>query len=36
MKSDVYWQTFTETGDPIYYMLHKAVQEIENRSGQAP
>lgn len=38
MKSDAIWQAFTETGDPICYMLYRAVRSgtAQVRSGGQP
>lgn len=27
MSTDAIWRAFTETGDPVYYMLFKSVQK---------
>ena len=27
MKDDAIWTAFAETGDPLYYLLYKAVYE---------
>ncbi len=27
MKDDAIWKAFAETGDPLYYLLYKAVCE---------
>ena len=40
MELDAIWQTFAETGDPVCYMLYKAVQtgrpKPESDSGESP
>lgn len=32
MQSDAIWQAFARTGDPVYYLLYKTVEE--DKSGQ--
>lgn len=27
MSTDVIWQAFAETGDPVYYLLYKSVAD---------
>lgn len=27
MEQDAYWRAFARTGDPVYYLLHKALLE---------
>lgn len=29
MKEDAIWRAFAETGDPLYYLLYKSVQQEE-------
>ena len=29
MKDDTIWKAFAETGDPLYYLLYKYVEEKE-------
>lgn len=38
MDMDILWQTFSETGDPICYMLYRAVRNISKnrRDGSGP
>lgn len=30
MSTDVIWQAFAETGDPVYYLLYKSVADEAN------
>jgi hypothetical protein len=32
---DAIWQAFRETGDPLYYLLYKALDEQE-KTGHTP
>lgn len=41
MERDAVWQAFSETGDPVYYLLYKSMHEKdaktrENDCGQRP
>ena len=27
MKTDAMWQAFSQTGDPVFYLLHKAAED---------
>ena len=41
MKTDPVWQAFAETGDPVYYLLYKAVRDRKggikkDESGEEP
>ncbi len=39
MKNNAIWQTFTDTGDPLCYVLYKAMEKMtiqEARSGHRP
>ena len=29
MNQDPIWQAFAETGDPLYYLLYRAVEKLE-------
>lgn len=31
MKQDPIWQAFSETGDPVYYLLYKAASTAEKK-----
>lgn len=34
MSADPIWQAFAESGDPLYYLLYKAVSMGENGSEE--
>lgn len=45
MERDAVWQAFSETGDPVYYLLYKSMHDPKadtkekkqnNRSGELP
>ena len=31
MKKDPIWQAFSQTGDPVYYLLYKAADKAEKK-----
>ena len=36
MSADAIWRAFSETGDPLYYLLYKAAGENTNKKRNAP
>jgi len=34
MKKDAMWQAFARTGDPVYYLLHKSLEEKKKPEGK--
>ena len=35
MSADAIWRAFSETGDPLYYLLYKAAGENTNKKRNA-
>lgn len=35
MNCEAFWQTFTETGDPLGYLLFKAAESAERPASEA-
>lgn len=39
MCPDAVWQAFSQTGDPLYYLLYKSLQQLDRAQtdrGEAP
>ena len=34
MTTDPIWQAFTETGDPLYYLLYRSVEPAKETQAQ--
>ena len=34
MSQDAIWQAFSETGDPMYYLLYKSVREQQRKKNE--
>lgn len=34
MERDAVWQAFSETGDPVYYLLYKSMHDPEERKRE--
>lgn len=34
MKTDAIWQAFSETGDPVCYLLYKTVEANKDKGGK--
>lgn len=35
MSKDAIWQAFSDTGDPMYYLLYKSTREHERQTKNA-
>ncbi len=33
MPEDMFWQVFTDTGDPMCWLLHRAAQKSDKKDG---
>ncbi len=34
MEKDAVWQAFSETGDPIYYLLYKSMHDTDRKAKE--
>lgn len=33
MSEDLFWQVFTDTGDPLCWLMHRAAEKSNNKDG---